>query len=225
MAQKTYFRLSPHPAFFNRFYFRSRLKKIKKLTGADPSPILDVGCGWGDFLQVVKDNRFPYLGIDVSEEAIKICLSKKLNCRAIDIASLESKQQGKYSAITLFQVIEHLKNPLPVLKSAFKLLKKGGLILLTTPNNNAWSRKIFGARWSVHHTPAHFVFYNQTNLKKLLGQAGFSNIKVGLDRVRFLSLTYLVWRLFNLEFPDFPILKIPIPTEPAADLEAVAFKL
>lgn len=224
---KDYFEINPHPRFFNNFYFEGKIRKILKL-GRDTKPkILDVGCGWGDFLTVCRDKNIDYLGIDESPEAIDICKKKGLNCRTSPLTpSLFQEGTQGWSAITMFQLIEHIKNPLPLLQSAKKLLKKNGVILITTPNNDSPIRKLMGARWSVYNTKSHFVFYNKKNLKLLLEKAGFQKIEVKIDSPRFLSLGYIFSRLFpkSVNYQLSIVNCLPLPTDPFGDLEAVAFK-
>ncbi len=170
-----------------------------------PINILDVGCGWGNFLEIAKKNNIPGRGIDISAESIKICLAKKLNCQKITIEELVNKEKNKYTVLTGFQMIEHLTNPLAFLKAAYFLLKPDGLLLLTTPNNDSPVRKLLGNRWSVYNTDSHFVFYNELMLKKALALTGFKNINIQIDTLRFMSLHYVINRFAQMYIPDFKL--------------------
>ena len=77
-----YYEASPYSR--SQSYFQNKLDKLIALTHEKSPTILDVGCGWGNFLQVVKNNSLSYLGIDLSLDAIKICQGKKLNCQEAD---------------------------------------------------------------------------------------------------------------------------------------------
>jgi len=260
-----YFSHNPHLS--NRSYFLKKIRKIQELTSMQKPKILDIGCGWGNFEQVLEKEKISYLGIDTSKEAMGICKKKGLNCIKITLDKLiQTVEDGRwkmdfedrklkvdkfhplpsnfkhppstlnhlpsklFDAITLFQVIEHFKNPLALLKSAKKLLKKNGLILITTPNNDSPLRKFFGSRWSVYNEPSHSIFYNKKTLRETLNSAGFKNIQVSNDSLRFLSLTYIVKRLNEMFFHSESLtlnskfLSIPIPTDPLGDLEAIGFK-
>lgn len=198
-------------------YFQDKLNRINR-----PN-ILDVGCGWGNFLEVVKKNdNLSYLGIDLSEEAIKICKRKDLNCQKIDLIKLGSKKNlPKFTIISFFQVIEHMKNPLEYLKAAKKLLKKNGIILITTPNNSSPLRSIFGSHWSVYNTPSHYFFYSKKTLGLLLKTAGFKNFTIKIDKFRFFSLEYIINRIFNIKISLPKMLNFSIPTDPWGDLEVI----
>src|SRR3990167_628915 len=251
---------SNEPNRFNKNYFKTKLLTLKHLTLNKKPQVLDIGCGWGDFEEVLEAEKIPYLGIDVNKEAIEICKKKGLNCEHLTIDQLLNykKQDTRYKqlsnnnnqkskkfeelkfgnwnffgklvswnlefdCITLFQVIEHLKNPIPLLQAAKKLLKKNGLILITTPNNDSPLRKLMGSRWSVYNEPSHSIFYNKKTLRETLNSAGFKNIQVSNDSLRFLSLMYIVKRLNEMFFHSESLtlnskfLSIPIPTDPLGD--------
>lgn len=225
LYDKDYFEAYPYSNFLNlnKIYFKNKVRRLIKL---QPHPkrsrrisILDIGCGWGDFLEVCRDENIPYLGIDDSPEAIEICKKKHLNCHR----GIEFSQHKEFDAITLFQTIEHIQNPHPLLKSASKLLKPGGIILITTPNNDSPLRKLNKSKWSVYNTNSHFVFYNKKTLKQTLAAAGFKNVEVKIDSPRLLSLKYILSRLnFRLLTLNFDL--VPIPTDPLGDLQAIGFK-
>lgn len=218
-----YFESSPYNQrqIFNDVYFQKKLNKIITLTQEKKPNILDVGCGWGNFLQVVKNNSLPYLGIDLSPSAIKICREEKLNCREADLIKLSKINGQKYSVITFFQVIEHLKNPLEYLKAAKKMLKKSGILLITTPNNRSPFRYLLGSNWPVYNTPSHYFFYSKNSLERLLKLAGFSNFKIKIDNPRFFSSDYVLQRIFKKKLSIPQVINFSIPTDPWGDLEVI----
>lgn len=219
----TYYESSPYSqaSFLKDLYFQNKINRIKNLYREDKLNILDVGCGWGNFIQLLEKNHFAYLGIDLSQTAVDLCQKKNLNCQKIDLIELSKKAKQKYSAITFFQVIEHLKNPLEYLRTAKKLLKKNGILMITTPNNNSPLRSLFGPKWSVYNTPSHYFFYSKESLRRLLKMAGFNNFKIKIDPPRYFSFDYIIEKVFEkkLSIPKF--LNLPIPTDPWGDLEAV----
>ena len=228
---KDYFNNPPHPTGSNRSYFLKKLATINRLTGNKIPYFLDIGCGWGDFEEVLEIEKIPYLGIDINKQAIAICRKKKLHCKLSTVEQLSNRIiKRSFSVITMFQVIEHLKNPLLMLLSAKKLLKKNGILLLTTPNNDSPLRKLFGSRWSVYNDPSHFVFYNKKTLGQLLTLAGFNRIEVKPDSWRFLSSKYVFSRLMNIHsisslttiYKLLTTFSVPVPTDPCGDLVATA---
>lgn len=224
LYNKNYFASYPYCNFLNLndIYFKNKLKTIKRLTKKETPRVLDVGCGWGDFLEVLQKEKTSYLGIDENQEAIEICKKKKLNCMKAQNGIKLS--DDNFDAITLFQTIEHLSNPLPLLRDCYKLLKPGGVLLITTPNNDSPLRKLSGHKWTVYNTNSHFVFYNKNSLRKTLKAAGFKKVEAKIDQPRFFSLGYILNRLNILNRKSKILNLISLPTDPFGDIEASALK-
>lgn len=222
---RDFFNAYPHSDMLDLTYkyFLNKLEIILKLTNKDKPNILDIGCGWGDFLTVCKKENIPYLGIDTSEAAYSLCTSKNLNCKKISSIMLAKQSKKKYNAIVSFQTIEHIKNPFDYLRSVKKLLKKNGVFVLTTPNNNSAARFVLKGGWSVYRPHGHYVFYNKDNLKKVLEKANFEQIDVKIDRPRFFKLGYISNQL-NVDLRSNFLKNLPIPTDPMGDLIAVCRK-
>ena len=216
----------PYSNFFklNQNYFKNKVRTIKKYTSASNPYILDAGCGWGDFLNVVKGEKLPYLGIDLSPAAIAICKNKNLLTKKASFEDL-LKEKMMFDAIVSFQTIEHIKDPILFLKMARQVLAPKGIILLTSPNNNSPLRYILREKWSVYNIDSHFTFFNKETLKMTLEKVGFINVKVRVDSPRFFSIGYILSRLRKMKYDiRNTIYEIPIPTDPLGDLEAVGFK-
>lgn len=101
------------------------------------SPLLDIGCGRGEWLTLLKENGLDARGIDTNTTCVHDCLSKELNVSLRDLVEeLEETPEASLGAVTLFQVMEHL--PFPVLIDTFRLirraLKPGGVLIAEVPN-------------------------------------------------------------------------------------------
>ena len=94
----------------------------------DKMPIVELGCGVGQFAQMCKDLRKPYLyGCDFSEEAIKMCLAKGLPCSISDITKDDLKLDGCFIALEVF---EHINNDFKVIEN----IGSGKDIILSLPD-------------------------------------------------------------------------------------------
>jgi len=100
-------------------------------------PVLDLGCGRGEFLRVLRDHGVDALGIDASEEAVAACTADGLVAELGDLrAHLAARPDSSVRVIAMLQVIEHLPFDvlLDVVAEARRVLRPGGLLLLETPN-------------------------------------------------------------------------------------------
>ena len=114
----------------------SYLPYITSTVSAD-APLLDIGCGRGEWLAVLKDNNISASGIDSNIACIDDCKSKGLSVVQADLLdALRQTPEHSLGAVTMFQVMEHL--PFPVLVETFRLilraLKPGGVLIAEVPN-------------------------------------------------------------------------------------------
>jgi len=213
-------------------YFQQKLTEIEK-RGKTEGRVLDVGCSTGFFLREVKKRGFLGFGIDVSEYALKIAGKDGINVKKGTVEEVKFPLNN-FNIVTSFQTIEHETNPIKFLKEIYKVLKKDGLLVITTPNYNSPLRFLMGEYWFGFRHREHLFFFNHNSLKFLLEKAGFKNIEIRRDRMRIFTFGYYMTRLIS--FYDNKMLKkiflltkkifgnIPIPTDPFGDLVVFARK-
>ena len=97
--------------------------------------VLDIGSGPGFFLKRAKRRGWDVLGIEPSLAACNY--SKKHNIPTIQkfFYEVDIKQIGKFDAIHIFDVLEHVNDPISILKKSYSLLKRGGIIVVEVPND------------------------------------------------------------------------------------------
>jgi SAM-dependent methyltransferase len=101
------------------------------------SLILDLGCGRGEWLELLRDNGYRARGIDLNRVVIEQCQSRGLEVLEGDvIAYLQSMPDDSVAVITGFHIIEHLPFEILVklLNEAFRVLRHRGLVIFETPN-------------------------------------------------------------------------------------------
>jgi len=101
------------------------------------TPVLDIGCGRGEWLELLRENNISAKGIDYDEGMIKACKALDLNVRKGEgIAYLKKQPKESSVAVSAFHVVEHISfEELRVLVGeAVRVLKPGGLLILETPN-------------------------------------------------------------------------------------------
>ena len=138
--------------------------------------LLDVGCGNGRFLILAQEMGWNVEGIDFDSQAVETARQRGL---AVQLGGVEglSNEQEKYDVITLSHVIEHIPDPLNLLRDIYRLLKLGGRLWLETPNIISLGHARFGANWRGLEPPRHLVLFTPDSLCQALKQVGFEMIK------------------------------------------------
>jgi O-antigen chain-terminating methyltransferase len=103
----------------------------------DRMTVIDVGCGRGEWLELLDENGIPAIGIDMNAAMVDACLTRGLAARCADaIAVLREQKEGSVGAVTGFHIIEHLpfEQLLALFDAALHALCPGGVIIFETPN-------------------------------------------------------------------------------------------
>ena len=133
---------------FAGFYFNNMFKPVAEhIKKIKTGKVLDVGCAYGFMLQKFPDS-FQKFGTDVSEYAIDEA-KKRLPSAVYNVGSAENKlpfKENFFDMILFNDVIEHLENPKVALENISRVLKKGGVLYITTPNLNILRKKVWVCR-------------------------------------------------------------------------------
>lgn len=134
------------------------------------STLLEIGCGNGLFLDLMKDvKNINSFGIDITEESIKECRKKELNVSCIDLDSfIKKNNKKKFDFIVMFHCLEHLVNPKELINSALTLLNPNGRLFISTP----YSPLIFEPTWfdPLNYPPHHMTRWNEKSYQALADQ-------------------------------------------------------
>jgi SAM-dependent methyltransferase len=107
------------------------------VVGKEGSPVLDIGCGRGEWLELLRDEKITARGIDINEAMIKECSKHDLDASVGDaIAQLKRLPDNSLGALTGFHIIEHvpLETLLELIEQAHRVVEPGGLVIFETPN-------------------------------------------------------------------------------------------
>lgn len=165
--------------------------------------ILEIGSGYGFFLEEMKKDGFNITGLEVSKERRKI--SKKVTKATIlDINLMEKNLEfGKFDVIVFFHVLEHISNSISFLKNLKKLLTKNGKIVIEVPNFDDFQINLNEAYKMWHFQRAHIHYFTPKTLKKILQKSDFKKITIeGIQR-------YGIGNMFNWKINKKPQLDSP----------------
>ncbi|MDQ1446660.1 MAG: hypothetical protein QOI20_3124 [Acidimicrobiaceae bacterium] len=141
------------------------------------APVVDIGCGRGEWLEVLKDNGIPAYGVDINATFAEQNQARGLDVRVGDaIDHLESVPEGSVGAVTGFHVAEHLEFPVLVrlIDAARRVLRPGGVLIFETPNP---TNVIVGSA-SFYMDPTHRNPLHPQFMEFLLGARGFADVEV-----------------------------------------------
>ena len=148
-----------------------RTERYRKL-----NRILDIGCSFGGFLYAAKNLGWEAKGIEAVYNAGKY--GKKLYNLDIFFGTLEEAKHepASFDVIRLNNIIEHIPLPSQFLADVNKLLRKGGLLSISTPNYDSYSVSICGKEWIYFGGQHHIVLFTPATLKKILDKNGFTTV-------------------------------------------------
>jgi len=149
---------------------------IKYLAGRR-GRMIDVGCGNGGIVESAREYGWEAEGIDVDAGAIDNARGKGLNVHSGTLAA-QAYPDATFDLITMSHVIEHLHDPVGILRESHRVLKPDGLLMILTPNTSSTERERFGVHWFALDPPRHLILFNPRNLAGAARRAGFKDVRV-----------------------------------------------
>jgi len=163
--------------------------------------VLDVGCFTGEFLETLQKENADVYGLELQDTAARIA-NNKLPGKVLkkDVMNYNFPQK-KYDVITLLGVVEHVANPMKLLRKSFQLLKKGGTLMIQTPNSSSFLARTMGKSWPPYSPIEHIHIFSRKSLNHALKKCGFQSISFKADWKK-LPVWY-VYNNFNYFGPQF----------------------
>ena len=153
-------------------------KRVKFINNYKPSGNwLDVGSGTGRVLQEASEwKQWNLMGIEPTIDAAEY--SKRNSEVKIFQTRIEDFNNFSeyFDIVTMWDVLEHLENPIDSLKKVWSLLKPNGVFVFSIPNLISWDRKVFRKFWVGYDLPRHFYLFPPKLLSTILDQIGFSTL-------------------------------------------------
>jgi SAM-dependent methyltransferase len=144
--------------------------------------LLDFGCGGGAFLECMHRQGWSVTGVDASGVAVERVRSG-LGLRAL-LGTLPHPdlQPASFDVLTMWASLEHVHDPLAVLRAAHRLLAPGGKLLIAVPNIDSLPFRWFGPAWYGLDLPRHLTHFTPRTLRLMLERAGFEAGRVRMVR-------------------------------------------
>ncbi len=142
------------------------------LRASDGARLLDIGCGGGHFLARMRDLGWKVVGVEPDEAAVKVArdhFGLDARCATLETAGFED---ASFDAVTMHHVIEHMADPIELLRESNRVLKVGGKLVVVTPNMESLGRRWFGKAWLHWDPPRHLLLFSPQSLRRCVEQAG-----------------------------------------------------
>ena len=172
-----------------------------------PGPVLDLGCGRGEALALLRDHGIAGRGVDSSERMVQLCRDRGLEAEVGDLfAVLAGVPEGSLGGVISFHVIEHLPGPAldRLVRLAGRALRPGGVLILETPN----PLSVVVAARNFWLDPTHVRPVHPESLKLMYELAGFDPVE-RLDLRPFPD---------GQRLPEIELATLPPEQRPLADL-------
>jgi SAM-dependent methyltransferase len=175
-----------------RSVFERYLRDFKRILGKT-GRLLDIGAATGYFMKIAEEKGWKTCGVEISPYAAELGRSRGLDIETGTIHSTAFGQES-FDMVTMWDVVEHVPDPILDIGKACSLLRPGGLLAINTPDSGSRFARVMGSRWHLLVPPEHIFYFNRDSLITILDKSGFEIIEVGCIGKRF-TAEYIVQML------------------------------
>jgi 2-polyprenyl-3-methyl-5-hydroxy-6-metoxy-1,4-benzoquinol methylase len=163
---------------------RELLGHLRYLRARPSGRLLDVGCGDGAYLNLMRSLGWSTtVGVDPDPKAVQRAHARRLDVRLGTLDDVDLPAES-FDAITLNHSVEHVHDPVSLLRECRRLLAPGGELIVYTPNLDGEGHRRFGRDWFHLDPPRHPVIFTRAALRAALETAGFRDVKQLPPRLR-----------------------------------------
>lgn len=160
-----------------------RIKMIQK-SGVSTGNLFDIGCSIGSLIQEANANGFKASGVDCSAPSVEIAKSRGLDVSLSEFESMNGSLP-KSDCYTMYDVLEHLEDPLECLKKLRSLISPDGILVISVPNANVDRHEFSSYR---HYKPGeHKHYFTMDSIIQILSKCSFNAFNYNFDEsiIRF----------------------------------------
>ena len=155
----------------------SKLKLVQHETGLQTGNILDIGSGTGAFLQTMKKAGWNVTGLEPDEQA-RAKAAATYNLETLPAADLFNLPEGKFNAITMWHVLEHVHQLHEYVTRLKKLLSPGGKIFIAVPNYTSYDAGYYRENWAAYDVPRHLYHFSPQSMNVLMKMHGLNVMSI-----------------------------------------------
>jgi 2-polyprenyl-3-methyl-5-hydroxy-6-metoxy-1,4-benzoquinol methylase len=151
--------------------------------------LLDVGCSSGVFMAAARARGVDAQGVEPAQKAAKTAQEAgfEVFCGTLEQAEFPA---GSFDAVTILEVIEHLRDPVSLLQECLRVLKPGGVLAIGTGNTGSLTVRVLGTEWDylqIARHGGHISFFNPQSMRLLAQRTGFEIERIRTRRVSFVA--------------------------------------
>lgn len=163
-----------------------RIIKYIEKTGLKGN-LLDVGCSNGKFMRFSRERGFNPKGVEINRDSARIAAEKGLD---VFVGELHKANfpENYFSVVRLGDVLEHVPDPVGLIKECRRILKEDGILIVSTPNIDCFWAKLTKSLhnflkipWPVLIPPYHLFLFSEENLKNLLSKLNFKILDISFS--------------------------------------------
>jgi len=154
-----------------KFALQQKRKLVEK-HHPSKGALLDIGCGTGDFLNVMKNAGWQVSGVEESVVARQQAVDR-FHLDVVPGQSVFEKEPQSLDVITLWHVLEHLPNLNAYFELFQRLLKPSGVLIIAVPNHESFDAQFYKDDWAAWDVPIHVSHFSKTSLHNWADKYGF----------------------------------------------------
>ncbi|HEV3085657.1 MAG TPA: class I SAM-dependent methyltransferase [Candidatus Elarobacter sp.] len=135
--------------------------------------VLDFGAGPGTFVRVAREAGWEAVGVERSESARE----RARSANSVELLPDPAGAGDGFDAITMWDVVEHLRDPQRIVETLRPLLRRGGWMIFETGNWESWRRVEFGDAWGLYLFD-HQFYFSPASLQSLVSRAGLRDFRL-----------------------------------------------
>lgn len=152
----------------------------------DAGRILDIGCGMGFFVDYAARHGYQCSGIDTSTAATRFAREElNLDVLTADFMHGPFGTPGAFDVVTMNHVLEHVSSPLPFLQKVRRVLKRGGIVVSSSPNFAGLLPRLLKQRWYGLQPSQHVWHFSPKSYAALFEKAGFMVERMGIGSMHY----------------------------------------
>jgi SAM-dependent methyltransferase len=173
-----------------RSVFEQYLRDFERVLGKT-GRLLDIGAATGYFMKIAEEKGWKTRGVEISPYAAELGRSRGLDIETGTIHGTTFGQES-FDMVTMWDVVEHVPDPILDIRKTCSLLRPGGLFAIITPDSGSRFAKFMGSRWPLLVPPEHIFYFNRESLGLLLKKNGFEVIEVSCIGSKGFTVQYLL---------------------------------